>query len=138
MASSLMDLKTITALSIFLTTILIAHTANQYSQFYLIVVNLISSKLGKIILITDLILLIIYFGMGLVKIFFGSLRIYEQEIVWEKGYFALIETCLAMTIFREELSTRMLAMMITSLFLKIFHWICELRVKHVSCNNSDD
>ncbi|KAG2381784.1 hypothetical protein C9374_006168 [Naegleria lovaniensis] len=131
MASSFMDLKTITALSIFLTTILIAHTANQYSQFYLIVVNLISSKLGKIILITDLILLIIYFGMGLVKIFFGSLRIYEQEIVWEKGYFALIETCLAMTIFREELSTRMLAMMMTSLFLKIFHWICELRVKHL-------
>jgi len=126
------DLNVVAALSLFLTTIVVAHSANQHQQFYLTVVNLVSSKLSRIILIGDLLLLIIYFGKLLNKIFFGSLRVYETEVIWDKGYFALIETCLALTIFREELSTRMIAMMMTIIFMKIFHWITELRVKHVS------
>ncbi|KAL9643423.1 hypothetical protein ABK040_010038 [Willaertia magna] len=130
-STTLIDLNTIASITLFLTTIVVAHSANQHQQFYPTVVHLVSSKISRIVLICDLILAIIYFGKLLKNIFFGTLRMYEEEVIWEKGYFTLIETCLALTIFREELTSRMLTVLGICLFMKIFHWISELRVKHI-------
>lgn len=39
-------------------------------------------------------------------VFFGQLRDVEVEILYENARYAITETCLALTIFREELNTR--------------------------------
>jgi hypothetical protein len=35
-----------------------------------------------------------------------------------------METCLAMTIFREEFNIKFVVMFVSLLFVKIFHWLC--------------
>lgn len=75
-----MKLRTYAAISLFLSTVIIANAANQHHQFYPTVVNLVTSKVSRIILINDAILLVILFGMALKNLFFGSLRTYEEEV----------------------------------------------------------
>lgn len=40
------------------------------------------------------------------SLFFGQLRDVEVEILYDNARYAITETCLALTIFREELNTR--------------------------------
>lgn len=44
----------------------------------------------------------------------------------------MTETCLAMTIFRDEFDIQFVIVFTTLLFLKIFHWLCQDRVEYVS------
>jgi E3 ubiquitin-protein ligase synoviolin len=45
-------------------------------------------------------------GRVVKTIFFGQLRDVEVEILYDNARYAITETCLALTIFREELTTR--------------------------------
>lgn len=40
------------------------------------------------------------------NVFLGQLRDVEVEILYDNSRYAITETCLALTIFREELTTR--------------------------------
>lgn len=124
-------LRTYAAISLFLTTILVANAANQFQQFYPTVVHLVSSKVSRIVLINDAILLVVLLGIGFKSLFFGTLRTYEEEKTWENAYVTLIETCLALTIFRGEMSSVIFTMFVSMLFLKIFHWIAQMRVQYI-------
>ncbi|CAG8826144.1 28281_t:CDS:2, partial [Dentiscutata erythropus] len=73
--------------------------------------------------------LTIIFGQLLQAIFFGRLRAVEIEHLYERSWYAVTETCLAMTIFRDEFDTRFVVTFTTLLFLKIFHWLCQDRVE---------
>ena len=42
-------------------------------------------------------------------------------------WFAITETCLAITIFREELRFRFVSLFTVLLFVKIFHWLSQFR-----------
>lgn len=44
---------------------------------------------------------------------------------------ALMETCLAMTIFREEFNASFVAMFTILTFIKIFHWLVQDRVDYM-------
>ncbi|XP_002740241.1 E3 ubiquitin-protein ligase synoviolin B-like, partial [Saccoglossus kowalevskii] len=46
----------------------------------------------------------------------------------ERSWYAVTETCLAFTVFREDFSPRFVAMFTFLLFLKCFHWLGEDRV----------
>ena len=50
------------------------------------------------------------FLLGLQKLLFGPLRPIEIEQLYEKAWFAVTETCLAMTIFRGEIGGWFLVM----------------------------
>lgn len=50
-----------------------------------------------------------------------------QHLV-EKSWFALTETCLAFTVFRDDFSSHFVALFTILLFLKCFHWLAEDRV----------
>ncbi|RUP06387.1 hypothetical protein BC936DRAFT_140315 [Jimgerdemannia flammicorona] len=52
--------------------------------------------------------------------------------LYERSWYAVTETCLAMTIFRDEFDTRFVVTFTTLLFLKIFHWLAQDRVDFVS------
>ena len=67
--------------------------------------------------------------LGLQRLFFGTLRPIEVEQLYEKAWFAITETCLAMTIFREEVGAYFLVMFVSLLIGKVWGWIGEGRVE---------
>jgi E3 ubiquitin-protein ligase synoviolin len=66
---------------------------------------------------------------GLQRLFYGPLRPIEIEQLYEKGWFAVTETCLAMTQFREEVGAWFLVMFVALLAGKVWGWIGEGRVE---------
>lgn len=63
------------------------------------------------------------------KALYGPLRPIEVEQLYEKAWFAVTETCLAMTIFRGEIGTSFLIMFFALLAGKVWGWIGEGRVE---------
>ena len=63
------------------------------------------------------------------RLFYGPLRPIEVEQLYEKAWFAVTETCLAMTIFREEVGGWFLVMFVCLLVGKVWGWIGEGRVE---------
>lgn len=76
-------------------------------------------------------MLLIYgtFVYSLQRVCFGALRPIEIEQLYEKGWFAVTETCLAMTIFREEVGAWFLVMFVALLTGKVWGWIGDGRVE---------
>ena len=66
---------------------------------------------------------------GLQRLLYGPLRVIEVEQLYEKAWFAITETCLAMTIFREEVGGWFLVMFVLLLIGKVWGWIGEGRVE---------
>lgn len=66
---------------------------------------------------------------GLQRLCYGSLRPIEIEQLYEKAWFAITETCLAMTIFREEVGAWFLVMFVALLTGKVWGWIGDGRVE---------
>lgn len=60
---------------------------------------------------------------------YGPLRPIEVEQLYEKAWFAITETCLAMTIFRGEIGAWFLIMFFSLLASKVWGWIGEGRVE---------
>lgn len=69
------------------------------------------------------------FLLSLQKLLYGSLRPIEIEQLYEKAWFAVTETCLAMTVFRGEVGLSFLAMFFALLTGKVWGWIGEGRVE---------
>ena len=69
------------------------------------------------------------FMFGLQKLLYGPLRPIEVEQLYEKAWFAITETCLAMTIFRGEIGAWFLVMFFALLAGKVWQWIGEGRVE---------
>ena len=67
--------------------------------------------------------------LGLQKALYGPLRPIEIEQLYEKAWFAITETCLAMTIFREELGGFFVVMFVSLLIGKVWGWIGEGRLE---------
>ena len=69
------------------------------------------------------------FFYGLTRLCFGRLRAVETEQLTERAWFAVTETCLAMTIFREEIGGWFLVMFTALLTGKVWGWIGDGRVE---------
>lgn len=67
--------------------------------------------------------------LGLQRLLFGPLRPTEIEQLYEKSWYAVTETCLAMTIFRDEVGGWFLVMFVSLLIGKVWGWIGEGRVE---------
>jgi hypothetical protein len=68
------------------------------------------------------------FIYALTQICFGTLRAIEVEQLTERAWFAITETCLAMTIFREEIGAWFLVMFTALVTGKVWGWIGDGRV----------
>lgn len=71
-----------------------------------------------------------------IKVFLGTLREIELERVKEKLSSAIMETCLALTIFREEFNIGFVGMFTVLTFVKVFHWLVEDRVDYIEVTPS--
>jgi len=65
-----------------------------------------------------------------VVVFFITLPCLQHLV--EKVWYAVTETCLAFTVFRDDFSPKFIALFTLLLFLKSFHWLAEDRVDYVS------
>lgn len=65
-----------------------------------------------------------------------ALMFYSLQHLIERSWYAVTETCLAFTVFRDDFSPRFVAMFTVLLFLKCFHWLAEDRVDFVSTKDA--
>ncbi|MCJ1477496.1 E3 ubiquitin-protein ligase synoviolin [Lambiella insularis] len=115
--------------SMVLATGVIIRALHQRANFYSACVYLAQSN-ACLMVLTNLVLLgVCGVMLGLQKLLYGSLRPIEVEQLYEKAWFAVTETCLAMTIFREEVGGWFVVMFVSLLIGKIWGWIGEGRVE---------
>ncbi|KAJ3329005.1 E3 ubiquitin-protein ligase synoviolin, partial [Kappamyces sp. JEL0680] len=67
-------------------------------------------------------------GKLIQKAWFGQLRALEVEHLYERSWFAVMDTCLALTMFRDGFDLLFIVRFGTLLFCKTFHWIIGDRV----------
>ncbi|KAK5045805.1 hypothetical protein LTR84_008898 [Exophiala bonariae] len=101
----------------------------QRPNFYSAAVYLSQSSANLMILTNLLFVIACSFLLGLQKLLYGNLRPIEVEQLYEKAWFAVTETCLAMTVFRGEIGLTFLAMFFSLLTGKVWGWIGEGRVE---------
>lgn len=71
------------------------------------------------------------FIYGLTKLCYGTLRAAEVEQLTERAWFAITETCLAMTIFKDELGAWFIVMFTSLVTGKVWGWIGDGRVEYL-------
>ena len=108
------------------------HAVIRHEQFYPAMEFLSTSKISLAILGN------LGFASSLVLyhvitcIFLGTLRDYETERVQDRVGQAIVETLLAMTIFRQNVeSFGLLSRFVLLAFMKIFHWLAQDRVDFI-------
>jgi E3 ubiquitin-protein ligase synoviolin len=90
----------------------------------------ISQSTGSLMFLVNLMLIFAAsFGYGLQRLFYGPLRPIETEQLYDKAWFAVSETLLAMTIFRDDLGMWFFAMFLCLLAGKVWQWVGEGRVE---------
>lgn len=121
----------LTGLSFFLTGAVIGNAYYQKKQFYPSVVYITKSNPSMAMLYIQAFVFVILMGKLMRKIFFGQLRPAEMEHLIERSWYAVTETCLAFTVFRDDFSPRFVALFTILLFLKCFHWLAEDRIDYM-------
>ncbi|PSR97115.1 hypothetical protein BD289DRAFT_451095 [Coniella lustricola] len=101
----------------------------QRANFYSAMVYLSQSNLCLMILVNLFFLIYGSFMYGLQRLCFGTLRPVEVEQLYEKAWFAVTETCLAMTVFRDDVGAFFLVMFTALITGKVWGWIGEGRVE---------
>lgn len=90
----------------------------------------ISQSTGSLLFLINLgFIITASIGYGLQRLFYGSLRAIETEQLYDKAWFAVSETLLAMTIFRDDIGVWFFAMFLLLLAGKVWQWIGEGRVE---------
>ena len=118
----------VTITSMILTLSVIFNAYYQKKQFYPSVVYITKSNPSIAVIYCQAFVFVFLVGKFMGKIFFGQLRAAEMEQFIERSWYALTETCLAFTVFRDDLSPKFVALFTLLLFLKSFHWLAEDRV----------
>ncbi|RZF43216.1 hypothetical protein LSTR_LSTR009020 [Laodelphax striatellus] len=121
----------VTVLSLVLTTAVIGNAYYQKKQFYPSVVYITKSNPSMAVIYIQAFILVMLTGKLMGKVFFGELRAAELEHLMERAWYAMTETCLAFTVFRDDFSPKFVALFTVLLFLKSFHWLAEDRVDYM-------
>ena len=124
-------LRVYAALSTLACAAVVAHAFREKGQFYPAMVHLQASKVSFVVLCNMGLMLGVALGRLLTAVFLGSLRLIEVEHLYDRSWYAVTETCLAMTIFREEFNARFMLLFGLLLLLKILHWLAQDRVDFI-------
>ncbi|KAF5299561.1 hypothetical protein FQR65_LT09366 [Abscondita terminalis] len=121
----------ISLFSVALTSIVVANACYQKKQFYPSVVYITKSNPSMAVIYIQAFILVLLTGKLMSKVFFGQLRTAEFEHLMERAWYAITETCLAFTVFRDDFTPKFVALFTLLLFLKSFHWLAEDRVDYM-------
>nr|CAG4643846.1 EOG090X03TK [Lepidurus arcticus] len=114
--------------SLAMTAMVIGNAFYQKEQFYPSVVHITKSNPSMMVIYFQALVIVILLGKLMKKVFFGQLRAAEVEHLIDRSWYAVTETCLAFTVFKDDFSTKFVALFTVLLFLKAFHWLLEDRV----------
>lgn len=113
------------------TTAVILNAFEERPNFFAATMYLSQSSASLMVLTNMFLVFTLMTGKVLQTVFFGRLRAIEVDHLYEKAWYAVTETCLAMTIFREEFDTRFFLFFTLLLAVKIFHWLAQDRVEYM-------
>lgn len=88
------------AVSVLLAYLVANNALQQRGDFFTTCIHLTRSSVSLLVLLNLGLFLTVVLGRLLLHIFFGPLRAVEIEHLYEKSWYAVTETALAMTIFR--------------------------------------
>ncbi|CAM9905053.1 unnamed protein product, partial [Ectocarpus fasciculatus] len=108
----------------------VIHAWQTRVEYYPTVVFLTTNKLAQAALGNWAIVMAIGMGRLVSMLFLGPLRDIEIEVMYENARYAFTETCLALTVFRGDLTAVTIALFIQLLLIKAFHWLSRARVEH--------
>lgn len=117
--------------SLLLTVAVVGNAYYQKKQFYPSVVYITKSNPSMAVIYLQAFVMVLMMGKITRKLFFGQLRAAEMEHLIERSWYAVTETCLAFTVFRDDFSPKFVALFTVLLFLKCFHWLAEDRVDYM-------
>lgn len=116
-------------LSSFVLTALVVFNAFYHKhQFYPSVVYMTKSNVSLAALYVQAFVFVYLVAQMACRLFFGQLRQIESEHLSERAWYAITETCLAFTVFRDDFSPKFVAQFALLLVVKCFHWLAEDRV----------
>lgn len=103
----------------------------RYDQYYPAVVFLSESNasMSAVYFIASNLMWVI--GYWMIRIFFGELRLSENEELWERLKYIVTETLMAFAIFRDDFCPHFAFLFAILLYMKIIHWLGEERVDHL-------
>lgn len=97
-------------------------------NFYSAAIAIYQNSACLIVIINMLLIFTLLIGKGLQLLFFGQLRALELEHLYERAFYALTESFLVLTVFKDEFKMQFSVFFSILLFLRIFHWIISDRV----------
>lgn len=100
-------------------------------QFYPAVIYMKNSNLSLLAAGNFCLMLSLVLGNILRLIFFGTLRSIEVEHLTEYAWVSITETCLAMTVFRDDFSVYYSLLFGLLLLTKIAHWLVSDRIDYM-------
>lgn len=127
----MISLKTYGAISILVTCSCIWWAFHSQEQFYPAVVYLVSFKPNVVVLGNFMFFCAILLGKVLQIVFLGKLSTLEVQAVKDNARLAIMDSCLALTIFRDDLGLSTFFLFSLLFFFKVFHWIVLPRVESV-------
>uniref|UniRef100_A0AC34FS43 RING-type domain-containing protein n=1 Tax=Panagrolaimus sp. ES5 TaxID=591445 RepID=A0AC34FS43_9BILA len=111
------------------TTLTIANALVLKKQFYPAVVYITKNNVSMAVVYAQSGVLA-YLAFTLVRyIFFGTLP--EVEHATDRVWHAVMETCLAFAVFRDDFSPKFVIQFVILFFVKAFHWLAEDRVDYM-------
>ena len=129
-SSEAMKFSTYFSASVLLMMGTVYYAFYTYRQFYPTVLFLVSSKLSYVVIGN----MVFAVGLLIAKIFktlfFGQLRDTEVEHLVDTAKYTIPETCLALTIFRNELTPSVGVLFGALIFVKLLHKLSKCRVEY--------
>ncbi|KAF2177416.1 hypothetical protein K469DRAFT_677437 [Zopfia rhizophila CBS 207.26] len=115
--------------SAILANIVLLRAYYERPNFYSAAVYIYQSTGSLMFLINIALIVAVSLGYGFQRVLYGPLRPIETEQLYDKAWFAVSETLLAMTIFRDDIGVWFFAMFLCLLAGKVWQWIGEGRVE---------
>uniref|UniRef100_A0A0N4ZT94 RING-type E3 ubiquitin transferase n=1 Tax=Parastrongyloides trichosuri TaxID=131310 RepID=A0A0N4ZT94_PARTI len=125
------SLPMIVGYSSLFTLVTIAHAFAKKEQFYPAMIYLTTNNFSICVLYAQVAVFVYLIYEMIKKILFGTLRVEEIDHVYEHCWHAVMETCLAFTVFRDDFSAKHVMFFVLLLLVKSFHWLCENRVDYM-------
>ncbi len=109
----------------------IIYVLRTREQVYLSLLYLTSSKLSYILLGNAILATFVKIFQNTVQYFMNGLRLMETETIVDHIRWNVTETCIALTMFRQEISIKTLGIFLVIILGKCLHWALELRINHL-------
>lgn len=119
------------SVSLIVAIIHIIYVLRTRKQVYLSLLYLTSSKVSYIVIGNAVLAAFVKSFHFTVQYFLNGLRLMETETIVDHIRWNVTETCIALTMFRQEISVKIIGIFLVLILGKCLHWALELRINHL-------